>query len=224
MTKVAICQSNYIPWKGYFDLIRQADVFVFYDIVQYTKNDWRNRNKIKTPNGPHWLTIPVLHKSLDQRIEEVEIANSLWKEKHWKTIKQNYSKSPYFSCYEDIFFTEYQKEWSNLSTLNQAMIVRICSLLGIETTLLSASTMDLPEDRIQRLISICKMFNASEYISGPAAKSYLDVDLFKRHGIDVRWMDYNNYKVYNQLYEPFDHYVSILDLLFNTGPSALDYL
>lgn len=224
MSTVAICQSNYIPWKGYFDLIQRSDYFVFYDIVQYTKNDWRNRNKIQTAAGPKWLTVPVQNQYLGQPINQVKIADCAWQAKHWKTLQQNYYKAPYFSRYANQIGAIYQKEWKYLSELNQEFITTLCNLLQIKTKLVKAETLVMSDDRNQRLIDICHYFNATDYLSGPAAQSYLDIGLFKQHGIEVQWMQYNHYQPYTQRYQPFEHAVSVLDLLFNTGPDALTYL
>jgi hypothetical protein len=224
MSTVVVCQSNYIPWKGYFDLIRKADYFVFYDIVQYTKNDWRNRNKIQSPAGPQWLTVPVIHQHLAQPIHSVQIANSLWQKKHWKTLQQNYGKAAYFSLYAEQIKVMYQQDWLYLSELNQSFIKLICSMLQIETRFVDISTLTLAENRSQRLVDICQQVDATTYLSGPAAKSYLELDKFAQQGIEVQWMDYGHYKAYPQLHEPFEHGVSVLDLLFNKGPEAINYL
>jgi len=224
MTTVAVCQSNYIPWKGYFDLIRRADYFVFYDIVQYTKNDWRNRNKILTANGPQWLTVPVQHKHLEQPIYQIELAGSVWQSKHWKTLQQNYRKAPFFDLYATELEFIYQQDWRMLSELNQALIRFVCKQLGIGTTLINAEDLTLNEDRNQRLVDICQAFKANCYLSGPSASQYLDKALFTQHDIAVEWMTYTHYLPYAQLHQPFVHAVSVLDLLFNTGPQAMSYI
>jgi hypothetical protein len=224
MTTVAVCQSNYLPWKGYFDLIRRADYFVFYDIVQYTKNDWRNRNKILTANGPQWLTVPVQHKHLEQAINQIELADRIWQRKHWKALQQNYRKAPFFACYAAELELIYQQDWRMLSELNQTLIKFVCQQLGISTTLIKAEDLSLSKDRNQRLVDICQTFNATCYLTGPSAAQYLDNALFARQGIAVEWMTYTHYLPYPQLHQPFVHAVTALDLLFNTGPQAMSYI
>ncbi len=224
MKKVAICQSNYIPWKGYFDLINSADEFYLLDCVNYTKNDWRNRNIIKTEQGLKWLTIPVLHKSLSQKISETLTSNNIWRIKHWKSIKQNYTKSKYFSEYQDLFQDLYLKsDEASLSKVNYSFIMTICSILGIRTKIILISE-DRTSAKNLRLIDICKNADAQMYISGPTAKNYLDEGLFKEHGIDLRYMDYSGYPEYRQLYGTFEHGVSIIDLIFNEGEKAIQYM
>ncbi|MBK7149195.1 MAG: WbqC family protein [Bacteroidetes bacterium] len=224
MKKVAILQSNYIPWKGYFDLIKSVDVFVIYDEVQYTKNDWRNRNLIKTPTGPSWITIPCRQTSLAQKIYETQVTLPNWNVKHWNTIKGNYTRAPYFKKYEEVFYQTYMSSRSEfLSEINLTFIKTINGLLGIETTIIDSRELNLQGDKNERLIeAVCKL-NGNYYLSGPAAKSYLDEKAFHDKGIEVAWMDYTKYPEYQQLYPPFTHGVSILDLIFNCGESAVNY-
>lgn len=223
---IAIIQSNYIPWKGYFDFIHSVDEFMIYDSVQYTKNDWRNRNKIKTPQGAVWLTIPVLQKSLNQSINETEIANGKWVKKHWSTIKQFYANAPYFNHYKAIFEELYlsHSDTKRLSEVNYSFIKTINELLGITTKITFCTDYSVSGERSERLVELCKQAGASEYISGPAAKSYLDVSLFEKENIAVKWFDYSGYPEYNQQFPPFDHAVTILDLLFNEGPNATTFM
>lgn len=225
MTTAVILQSNYIPWKGYFDLIHDADVFVFYDNVQYTKNDWRNRNKVKTPHGLTWLTIPT-GTDLSLLICEVTISDNTWQKKHWKTIEQNYSKSPYFELYRPMFEALYlQRNWSNLSDLNQTFIRTIATeLLGIKTEFRDAREFNAQGHKQDRLLDILGKLGASRYISGPAAKDYIEPARFEAAGIELVWKDYSGYPEYPQRYPPFEHGVSILDLLFNVGPHAPWYI
>lgn len=224
--KVAISQSNYIPWKGYFDLIASVDVFVLYDDMQYTKNDWRNRNKIKTSNGSVWLTIPVDTKGkLSQKISDAKISNNIWKKKHWTSICQSYAKSPYFEIYKDELsklYLEHDSEF--LSEINLSFIKFICNILGIKTELICSSKFNLVGDKSEKVLGICKDLNADVYISGPAAKDYLDVELFSKEGITVKWMEYAYYPEYSQQYPPFEHYVTVLDLIFNEGSNARNYM
>lgn len=223
--KVAILQSNYAPWKGYFDIIRMVDEFVFYDDVQFTKNDWRNRNRIKTAQGVKWITIPVLQSSLDQKICETLVASSSWGKKHWQTLITNYSKSEYFDYYRPRFEDFYLNcTHKLLSDINQSLIRLINELLGIQTSVKSSLDYQLNGDRNERLIDLIKKLNGNIYLSGPAARSYLDQSMFKEAGISIEWMDYSGYPKYRQHYPPFEHAVSILDLVFNEGPNALQYM
>jgi hypothetical protein len=223
--KVLILQSNYIPWKGYFDAINDADVFIVYDEVQYTKNDWRNRNLIKAPDKLMWLTIPVRQHSLQQRIFETEISSNNWNVKHWLSLKSNYSKSQYFKEYEEVIYNIYNTIDSNLlAEVNLVFIRAICEILGITTKIIDSRSLDLKGDKNERLVDAILKVGGDKYLSGPAAKSYLNEDLFAENGITVEWLDYSGYLEYNQLFPPFNHSVSVLDLIFNTGPDASKYL
>ena len=180
MKKVAILQSNYIPWKGYFDLINMVDEFIFYDEVQYTKNDWRNRNKIKTPQGIQWLTIPVRQESLDQKIKDTKISDKKWNIKHWRTISQNYSKAKYFKDYKDIFEELYLTcDEEYLSEINYKFITTINEILEIKTKLRWSSEFELVDGQTEKLLGICKDCNADIYLSGPAAKDYFNEEVSK---------------------------------------------
>ena len=180
MKKIAILQSNYISWKGYFDLINMVDEFIFYDEVQYTKNDWRNRNKIKTPQGIQWLTIPVRQESLDQKIKDTKISDKKWNIKHWRTISQNYSKSKYFKDYKDIFEELYLKcDEEYLSQINYKFITTINEILEIKTKLRWSSEFELVDGQTEKLLGICKDCNADIYLSGPAAKDYFNEEVSK---------------------------------------------
>lgn len=222
--KIAISQSNYIPWKGYFDFINKVDEFILYDEVQYTKRDWRNRNRIKTPHGLKWLTIPVLG-GRSQRINEVEIADENWNEKHWKTLRHTYSNAPYFEHYESYFEKLYgEATYNKLSLINRHFLEAVKDLLDIKTPLNWSSDYNFQGDKSKRLLSICKQSNADVYVSGPTAKNYLNAKMFEEEGISVEWMNYQGYEKYAQLYGDFEHSVSIIDLLFNTGEDAVKYL
>lgn len=225
MTKVAILQSNYIPWKGYFDMIRMSDVFVIYDSVQYTKNDWRNRNLIKTKDGLHWLTIPVSVKSLSTKISEVKVANNKWANKHFTTLKQTYSRSPYFSMFEkDLEELYYElSHLDYLSDINFMIIEWVCHKLSINTKLIKDCDLNIMSvDRVDKLIEICNQFDTKTYLSGPSASDYIDESKFSDMLIELEWMNYSGYPEYPQLYGEFEHGVSILDVLFNLGDNALD--
>ena len=228
MKKIAILQSNYIPWKGYFDIIAAVDEFIIYDEMQYTKNDWRNRNKIKTFNGLKWLTIAVDSKNRiteKLRICDVKIANKEWNTIHWNTILQTYSKAKYFKDYKEIFKDLYLNcDEEFLSLINYKFIKGINEILGIKTKISWSSEYNIIEGKTERLIDLCKKSGATEYISGPAAKDYLDDSLFKSECIKLTWMDYSGYPEYSQLYPPFVHGVSIIDLIFNEGANAHKYM
>lgn len=225
MKSIAILQSNYIPWKGYFDLIRSVDTFVIYDEVQYTKNDWRNRNQIKTANGPAWLTIPVRQLSLSQKIYETEVSLPNWNAKHWNTLKTNYAKAKHFGTYGPLFEHIYKNiSTPFLSEINLTFIKAINEILNIKTEIIDSRELQLEGDRNERLLDAVKKLNGTRYISGPSAKSYLDESLFNNEGISVDWISYAGYPEYEQLFPPFVHAVSVLDLIFNMGPDAHLYL
>jgi hypothetical protein len=223
---VAIVQSNYIPWKGYFDLINTSDEFILFDDVQYTTRDWRNRNKIKTKNGPMWLTIPVQTADKHfQKIRETVIADSKWNARHWKAIVTNYARADYFSSYEETFKCLYHNiDEKLLSSVNYRFIVAICELLGITTRISWSMDYHLVEGKTERLVDLCVQAGATEYLTGGAAKGYLDERLFRDRGIEVTWMDYSGYPEYKQLFPPFVHEVSVIDLIFNVGPEAPKYM
>ena len=225
MKRVAINQSNYIPWKGYFDLIHDVDTFIFYDDVQFTKNDWRNRNRVKGPKGPQWLSIPV-GTDLNRLICDVMLDDSHWQEKHWKTLSQLYGKAPFFGTYrsflEDVYLN---RKWQNLSCFNQFLIQAIAAqYLGMRTSFLQSSDLPSTGKGQERVLSLLKSVKADVYISGPKGKAYLDPERFRQEGIELVWKDYSGYPEYSQLHPPFEHAVTILDVLFHTGPDAPSYI
>jgi hypothetical protein len=223
---VAIVQSCYIPWKGYFDLIGLADEFILYDDRQYTKNDWRNRNRIKTPKGVQWLTIPVAHSGRQgQRIDEAEAVDLRWPAKHWRAIAQNYSRAPFFEEQAGRFERLYTTlDDQRLSAINRRFIDAICESLGISTPISLSVAYPAEGGRSERVLSLCRTAGATRYLSGPSARSYLDGELFRDAGIEVEFMSYDGYPIYPQLYPPFDHAVTALDLIFNVGADAARYL
>jgi hypothetical protein len=223
---VAILQSNYIPWKGYFDLINLVDEFILLDDVQYTRRDWRNRNRIKSHRGLLWLSIPVLVKGrYDQKVKDTKISDQSWRRAHWGSITHNYGRAPYFRCYRDLFEDLYLGHSDQrLSDVNYRFITAICEMLGITTQIAWSMDYQLAGARTERLVDLCKQTGAGIYVSGPAAKAYLDEDLFRKENIDVRYMHYSDYPEYHQLFPPFEHAVSIVDLVFNEGPSASKYM
>lgn len=223
--RVAINQSNYLPWKGYFDLIHDADLFIFLDDVQFTKNDWRNRNRIKGPNGTHWLTIPV-GQTLARKVNEVPLPCGPWREKHWRALQHGYRSAPYFARFETFFGEVYAGgPWRTLSELNQHLIKSIArDFLGLATEFADSSAFQLTSRKQDRVFDLLKAAGATAYISGPAAQSYLDPTRFAKEGIELIWKDYSGYPEYPQLHMPFEHTVSIVDLLFSTGPNAPYYI
>jgi hypothetical protein len=226
MKKVAIIQSNYIPWKGYFDIINRVDEFILFDDVQYTRRDWRNRNKIKTPHGSQWLTIPVDVKGKYlQKIKDTRISDPEWGKKHWKTIAFNYSRAKYFKEYHDFFEELYLSSQEKfLSAINYRFLKALCQLLGIKTQLSQSMDYQVIDGETERLVDLCKQCRATEYLSGPSARNYIDAALFTTEGIVLNYIDYTGYPEYEQLCPPFEHAVSIIDLIFNTGYDAHKYM
>ncbi len=220
--KLAAVQSSYIPWKGYFDLIHAVDEFVLFDDVQYTRRDWRNRNRIKTRDGPLWLTIPVHAKrNYLTPIKDIQVSEADWRERHWKSLVAAYARAPHFRTYEALIASLYLGPSETLlSSINRRFIEAICSALGITTRLSWSMDYRLAEGRNERLVELCRQAEADVYLSGPSARAYLDEALFRRHGIELRYFDYSGYPEYPQLHPPFEHRVSVVDLLFNTGPDA----
>jgi len=223
--RVAILQSNYIPWKGYFDIIGSVDAFVLYDDMQYTKNDWRNRNKIKTQNGLQWLSIPVRQESLHQKINETKITDVKWNINHWRTLSQNYAKAPFFKAYKAEFEALYLSATSEyLSDINRHFLDAINAMLDIKTKIYDSREFVLAEGKSERLLALCQELGATTYLSGPAARDYLDESIFEKAGIAVEWMDYSGYREYHQLFPPFEHGVSVIDLILNEGENAKNFL
>ena len=216
MPRVVILQSNYIPWKGYFDLIANADIFVFYDSVQYTKNDWRNRNKIYSKNGQHWLTIPVPNKAVKSNIDEARPTDHAWCRKHRMSITQTYSRAPFFSQLEPLLDGLYgQTPWELLIDINRYAIKTISEMIGCNTRFVCSSELELKGDKVERLLHILTQLGATEYLSGPAARDYLATSesRFLEAGIKLKYKRYDKYPTYRQRREPFCHDVSILDVI-----------
>ncbi|WP_291993481.1 WbqC family protein [Candidatus Accumulibacter sp. ACC003] len=223
MKKVAILQSNYIPWKGYFDMIAAVDEFILYDDVQFTKNDWRNRNQIKTPQGVQWLTVPV-GQGIDRRIRDVTV-DARWQAKHWKSLASNYRRARYFGEIAAWLEPMYgSSTYSHLSQLNRCFIEAINRYLGIRTVISNSWDYRLLEGKSERLADLCTQAGAGEYVSGPAAREYLDEKVFRDRGIRLTWFDYHGYPEYRQLWGAFTPGVSIVDLLMNCGPDAHRYM
>lgn len=225
LTRAAISQSNYLPWKGYFDLIAGVDLFVFLDDVQYTKRDWRNRNRIVTPQGLSWISIPN-GAGHNVNINDVVPSDHLWQKNHWERIRHSYHKAKYFKMYEP-FFREFYMEnsWNNLSELNQYLIKYISrDILGLKTEFLDSTQLKIQSRKEQRIIDILKNIGAGIYYSGVKANKYLTKEMLECENIELIWMNYQGYPEYTQFHNPFIHEVSIIDLLFHTGPNAWNYM
>lgn len=226
--KCVILQPSYIPWRGYFHQIHKADVFVFYDDVQYDQRGWRNRNRIKSPHGPQWLTVPVAAKGARSGrlpIHHIPIAwDHPWNKKHLETLRRVYTRAPHFERYKDLLDDFYSRQPRSLVDFTIELTIALSGRLGITgTTFLRSSTLPARGSKTDRLISILGHLGATHYISGPSARAYLDEEKFRSAGIGLEYMEYR-YPEYPQLYPPFDPQVSILDLMFMVGPEAPDYI
>lgn len=225
---VVITQSNYLPWRGWFDMARQADALVLLDSVQFTRRDWRNRNRIKTAQGPQWLTVPVEVKGrFDQAVDETRIADRRWVARHLAAIAGAYARAAHFDAeFPGIEAMLRAVEGEALLTrVNEALTRALFARLGIATALLRDSDL-LPRaalpamDPSERLAALAEATGATRYLSGPAARAYLDPAPFARRGIEIVWMDYGGYPEYPQPWGAFEPAVSVVDLILNTGPEA----
>ena len=226
--KAVILQPSYIPWRGYFDQIRRADVFVFYDDVQYDKRGWRNRNQIILPNGKQWLTIPVHSRGSQTEnipIHQIKISwDSPWNEDHLKSIRQAYRKAPFFHQYERLLEEFYNRHDEYLAEFTMETTIALARQIGIQNTrFMRSSSLQVEGVKTDRLISILKTIGADQYLSGPSARDYIETEKFVSANIALEYMEYN-YPEYPQLIQPFSPNVSILDLLFMTGKEALSYI
>lgn len=224
--RIAIIQSCYVPWKGFFDLIGQCDEYVIFDSVQYVKRHWHNRNRIKTANGVVWLTIPVISKGrFAQPIDEVEIEKS-WAEKHWRALELAYRQAPFFEQYAPVLKDWYEQadRKTLLTEVNALFLGRLCGLLGLNTKITRDTDYAVDGASTARLLAIARAAGADRYLSGPSARGYFDEAEFRSAGVTVEWMNYEGYPKYPQLHGAFEHAVSVLDLLLNTGPDARRYL
>jgi hypothetical protein len=221
VTTLVVLQPGYLPWLGYFDLLRRADVFVHYDDVQFDKHSWRNRNRVKGPHGAVWLTVPVLHRGrFGQSILDVEIDDRRdWRHKQLATIAQLYARAPLLDAILPRLREILEQPWPRLVELDLAVIAWIASYLGIATPTYRAGELGIGGSRNERLLDLCRYFGATRYLSGNAARAYLDVSRFAAAGIEVAWHDYVH-PVYPQLHGAFVPYLSMLDLLLNLGPGA----
>ncbi len=226
--KCVILQPSYIPWRGYFHQVKEADTFVFYDDVAFDARGWRNRNRIRGPNGTFWLTVPIRSKGLRSkalRINQVEIDwGQNWSQKHLKSLSASYGRAPFYEQYRELLERMYGRRDSLLVDFIIDYTTAIARELGVvDTEFVRSSSMSVSGGRSSRLLEILKRVDADHYITGPSAKSYLDEDLFREAGIEVEYFRYD-YPDYPQPFDGFDPHVSILDLLFMTGAEAPSYI
>lgn len=218
-----IHQPEHLPWLGFFDKMRQADVLVLLDTTQFAKDDFQNRNRIKTKSGSSWLTVPVFKKGKSkQLIIEAEISDDRkWRNRCWSLIYQNYREAPYFAEHKSFFEALYARKWSKLVDLNITIIQYLAEQLGLKTKLITASELDIYEQGSTIVnLTICRSLGADVYLSGRYGKQYLDETQFAEHNIKVEYQDFQH-PVYPQLWGEFLSHMSTIDLLFNCGASSL---
>lgn len=222
---VAILQPNYIPWRGYFDLLSRADEFIIYDDTQYTRRDWRNRNKIMLGGKETWLTIPVdVSGKYTQLIRDVEIADAGWQSLHPKSLKHAYSKAPFFGDVMDLLSPLYERHaYSHLLDADLAFLEMVCSYLGLTARITLASDYIAEGTKTEKLVNLCRAANATHYISGPAAKSYMETDRFAAAGITLSYMKYPTYPAYDHV-STYGQAMSIVDALAHCGPAVTAHL
>ncbi len=235
MVRLGVLQSGYLPWLGFFDQINRCDLFIIYDDLQYTKRDWRNRNRIKTSQGIFWLTVPIRAKgAIKKRISQIEICYQQdWPRKHWKALKMNYARAPFFHQYSSFFCELYKKRYTYLSQLNRAIIEYCLKQLGITTPVIYSYEIGIEDeylkqckgkiDPTERIIYLCKYFGAHTFLEGSAGRNYINKALLKRAGIKLEYQDYIH-PTYPQLFGPFVPYLSVIDLMFNCGEESLKIL
>ena len=222
--KVGIIQSNFLPWRGYFDFIREVDLFIIHDDLQYTKGDWRNRNRIKTPRGAEWITVPVSYRHTSQLIEETAVDYSTpWAQKMLNRIRESYRRAPHFETYFSELNDSLTQPCASISDLNLSLIHWVCRHLEIDTRIRMSREYHPLGAKTERLIGILQQVKANTYLSGPAAQAYLIPEMFEQAGIQLEYKQYD-YSEYEQLYPPFDPAVSVIDLLFMKGEEARFYL
>ena len=231
--KLGALQPGYLPWLGFFHQIAKTDLFLICDELQYTRYDWRNRNRIRTKEGWLWLIVPIEGRNrLNKRIDEIKIDYSKgWRRKHWLSIKESYQKAPYFEKYKDFWKEIYQRRWTYLADLDMAIILHCLKLLGIGTKIVISSDLKLEDkfskkvnlDATERIIFFCKELGADEFFEGASGKNYINEDRLKEEGIKLEYQNYHH-PVYRQVYQPFIPYLSIVDLLFNEGEKSLEII
>ena len=219
----AIHQPQYLPWLGYLDKIDRADVFVFLDDVQFKKNEWQNRNRIRTRDGWQWLTVPVRH-DFGQEIRSVQIdADPAWRRKHWQSLQTHYGRAGHFALESAPFRQMYEQEWSGLCELNLESVRLLCRAVGIETPMRLASELGVPGAATEKLIGLCRAVGADSYLSGVGGRDYLDEAAFGRAGVRLVYQAFEH-PAYPQVWEGFVSHLSAVDLLFNCGGESLDVL
>jgi len=222
--KVGIIQSNFLPWRGYFDFIREADLFIVHDDLQYTKGDWRNRNRIKTPRGAEWITVPVSYRKSSQLIQETPVDYSTpWAQKMLNRIREAYRRAPHFEPYFSELGDLLTQPAASISDLNLRLINWVCRRLEIGTPVRMSHEYHPQGAKTERLIGILQQTKATAYLSGPAAQAYLVPQMFEQAGIQLEYKQYD-YSEYEQLYPPFEPAVSVIDLLFMKGEESISYL
>lgn len=219
---VSVHQPQYLPWLGYFDKIDKADVFVLLDTVQFKKNEWQNRNRIKTAQGAQWLTVPVMYR-FPQLIREVEINHrEKWQHKQRQAMLSSYRKAPFWSMLEPFFEEIFATRWDGIARLNIHVVKKLTEILGIGTPLFVASEIGgFPEDPDERLIALTRHFGADRYLAGSGGQGYMNLDKYREQGVEVVFQQYRH-PVYNQLYGDFEPFLSVIDLIFNHGKESLD--
>lgn len=220
--RVAIIQSCYIPWRGFFDLVGRCDTLVLFDSAQFAKRHWHNRNRVLTAHGPKWMTIPVTSKGrFSQPINEVEVS-APWAEQHWQTLRHAYARAPHFDAEAAWLRPLYENAatMTHLSEINRAFTAALLDRLALATRLVDDRDLDGTGRKTDRLVSLCSSIGADTYLSGPSARTYLDENAFRAEGIGVEWMSYGPYAPYPQGTADFVEGLSVLDLLFWCGPEA----
>ena len=222
--KIAVHQPQYLPWLGYFNKMAVADVFVLLDTVQYKKNEWQNRNKIKTAQGWQWLTVPVSYK-FPEKINEVRINGRVhWQDIHIKGLATNYSKAPFFDALNKGLSEIFDEDWEMLAPLNIFVVKKLAAMLGVTTPIYVASELDsFPQSPDERLIAITKYFGGTTYLAGEGGQAYMNIEMYKKEGVDVTFLAYDH-PVYPQLFGSFEPFLSVLDLLMNCGDQSLGIL
>ena len=222
---VVVLQPGYLPWLGYFAQLHRSDVFVLYDDVQFDRESWRNRNRIKSAQGVHWLTVPVLTKGQNWPTNrEIRINNKVnWRKKHLLSIRQSYAGAPYFSDYAGMFDEIYSREWELLLDLNLALLNALNDALRLKREIRLSSDLGIGGKRVERLVAICRSLGATMFYEGAAGRDYIDESQFSKAGIKLEYQDYRH-PVYPQLHGEFVPYLSVVDLLFNCGPKSLEIL
>lgn len=219
MVTVVVSQSNYLPWKGYFDLVRRADVLVLLDNVQFTRRDWRSRNLIKAPQGVHWLTVPVrTPHGRRTSVSEAEISDASWAASHLRAIELSYRRTPHFEKAFELLVNLLDENETLLSNLNERVLRGLLKFMDLDVVVRASRGPVEPVDASQRILDLVLQFGGTRYISAPAARDYLDLDRFSDAQILVDFFDYPDYPDYHQAWPPFRHDVSVIDVLFHLGP------